>query len=1000
MLVPVRSNVTVAPSFALWLVLLFLGTAADAQPDTACRPCAGIVVDDLAATARLAASSDSTEDAPLILGQQIDLSEASALPSNPSPGVVPFLQATFRTEPPLLANSAQFDREIERLAEAVRATATGTSTEGSSITAYVQLRWEPAGQQPGEGTATATELAYLIKRAAVAVTGASTDASVFLGPMVLEEGFLRTLYGEDVAAYVDGLSITPDDVSRLESLSPLLSELDAGVGIAVDSVPLSSTSPAGILEAVARTAELGSAGASLVLFDLPQPSSQDLTPFRLLAAEFRGDLSPDPYSRPEGAEAWSFVRGEDLALRVVVEVPPGATTTTLRFSDPQLRSPVLIDASTGERRDLYGGARTRRGYRLDVEQPPPVFMLAFERMSAAELAAIEGGPEGVEERLEVASERQMPVAEILRRLQAFEDAQQRKLESYTAVNAMSLRFQLGTGVQSLDTTFEGRFFYAQGQPFDWAWERLYVNGVRWRNKRLPEIPLIQPEKAAALPVEINFTRQYRYRLRGTARVEGRDCWVVDFEPAGEVSPEDTLWQGTVWVDREIYARVKTRAVQLGLEGDVVSNEETTFFTPLDGDGQPAAWSPESYMLPLRLVGQQIFSILNVATVVEREVTLTAVEINPPNFEERRQAVLASESTMVRDTDEGLRYLVEDEETGERVVQDELDPSRLFIVGGVFWDESQDFPIPLAGINWISFDFLGKGGQANLFWGGPLVIGNLATPSLFGSKWEAGVDIFGLAIAGTDTLYRDGSESINEDVETLRPNIDLAIGRPLGSFWKAQLEYSLGFNSFSRADDTSPEFVLPEDHLDHQFTARLLYNRAGYRFRLFGTRAIRSDWEPWGLPGNVEFDQEQDEYTTWGAALGKTWHLPKFTKFGAEIEYVGGENLDRFSQYQFGFFSDVRVHGYRSELIRAEEAVAAHLSYGVNIADIFRIDLLGDVAIASNDTTGLDEETLAGVGIAGTFIGPWRTVVNIDIGVPVAGPDDGVSAFIAFLKLFK
>ena len=39
---------------------------------------------------------------------------------------------------------------------------------------------------------------------------------------------------------------------------------------------------------------------------------------------------------------------------------------------------------------------------------------------------------------------------------------------------------------------------------------------------------VQPEKAAAVPLQIHFTKQYRYRLRGTDRVNGRDAWVVDF----------------------------------------------------------------------------------------------------------------------------------------------------------------------------------------------------------------------------------------------------------------------------------------------------------------------------------------------------------------------------------------------------------------------------------------------------------------------------------------
>jgi hypothetical protein len=41
-----------------------------------------------------------------------------------------------------------------------------------------------------------------------------------------------------------------------------------------------------------------------------------------------------------------------------------------------------------------------------------------------------------------------------------------------------------------------------------------------------------------------------------------------------------------------------------------------------------------------------------------------------------------------------------------------------------------------------------------------------------------------------------------------------------------------------------------------------------------------------------------------------------------------------------------------------------------------------------------------VGFGGSFIGPWNTLVNVEAGTPVAGPDDGFVAFIVFLKLFK
>ncbi len=742
-------------------------------------------------------------------------------------------------------------------------------------------------------------------------------------------------------------------------------------------------------------AELAAEGATLVLHHIDPAAPGAIAPHLLLAREFRGDLSPDPYSSPGGARTVTFVRGEDLGLRMVGERPAGAERVELLLRDPTLTAPVLVDPGSGEERPLVPARRGRAGMQLIVAEAPPFFVLRFDRLSAGEVA----GTEEVKERVLVADTRLMPVEDILRRLQAFEDDQKRRLVNYTAVNTISLRFQLGTGVQTLDATFRGDFFYRSDGSYDRAWQELYVNGVKWRGKRLPEIPLIQPEKAAALPADITFTREYRYRLRGTAQVEGRDCWVVDFEPAVAVAPGRSLYQGTVWVDRAIYARVKTRAVQLGLEGEVTSNDETVYYTPVDARGEIAPWVPASTWLPLRRTGQQIFSILNAATVVEREITLTGVVVNPPDFDARLAAIQGSTATMVRDTPRGLRYLVPDETSGQRVVQEEDDPTRLFLLGGVFYDEAQDFPLPLAGVNWLSFDFRGTGTQTNVFFAGPLLIADLAKPSLFGSKWEGGVDVFALAFAGTDTIFRSGREAIAEDVEALRPNLDLSLGRPLGSFAKVELEYSLGWNKFSRGDDTAPEFVLPEDHLDHQFTLRLRYLRRGFRLRLSGSHTVRSDWQFWGLPGNPEFDPEQESFTTWEAGLGKTWHLKRFQKVGFELQYLGGENLDRFSKYDFGLFSDVTVHGYQTDLVRAEEAAAARLSYGFDLGSVIRVDLVGDAAWATDEGSALEREFLAGVGLVGTFVGPWSTLVNLDLGYAVAGPDDGFTVLLAFLKLF-
>ncbi len=984
-----RSHLNTLTLILLATISISISPAALAQGPP-CKPCAGLLVDDPALLLGALESDPVLEgEARLYIAWNVDLkapsSSVSLLEAVDKAGGTPWLRLRFRTPSPILENAASLARELSSAAELARSSVEGT---------HFQILWAP----PAEESWTAEEYAFLLKRASVVIVGAKSGARIISAP--LKEHQIAPFYAEETAAYIDGLALYPSKPAALKNIAENITRLDPGRSVIIDGAPF----PADPWSVLADAARFTEGGAALTLFAYEPPpegaTAAALAPIKLLAREFQGDLSLDPYSVPTGAqEAWSFVRGEDLSLRVITRNEPGATELKLLFPDTQLKRPARLDPQTGEAQDLFGQSRTSEGLRLSISNPTTVTLLRLERMTAEEIE----GLEGLEESVTVADRRQMPVEEILRRLQAFDDAQNRRVRHYRATNTTHLRFQFGTGVQGLEATFEGDFFFRPGQGFDWAWQTFYVNGVRWRGKSIPEIPLVQPEKAAALPLEINFTKEYSYRLRGAEVVEGRDCWIVDFSPAVEVDEGRTLYQGTVWVDRQHFGRVRTRALQVGLEGEVLSNEETVYFTPTHMDGTPGSWDPESLWLPLRIVGQQLLSVLNATTIVEKETLLTALEINGEDFEAQRQAILESDVTMVRDTDQGWRYLVKDEDSGERKVQEDFRKNRTFAVAGVFWDESRDFPLPLGGIDYFSFDYKGTGKQVNLFFAGVLLIGNVADPDVFGSKWDAGASVFALAVGGTDSTFRDGIEREEEDVESRPARFSLFLGRPLGSYGKLDLTYSLGRTDFSRADDTADEFVLPQDHFTQSVQLEAKYNRSGYRFRAAGSVNRRSDWQPWGLPGSPEleaFDPDTEEYTLWNVAFAKTWWLPRFKKFSFELEYLDGEHLDRFSKYQFGFFADSRIHGYQSDRVRAEDAIAAHLSYGFEVGELFRLQGIGDVAIANDEGSGLEDELLAGIGVEGTFLGPWQTIVNLDLGFAVDGPDDGFTLFLTFLKLFK
>lgn len=962
-------------------LVLALGSVGAAQSQgLECLPCAAVQTSDPEGLARvLANTSAPTEEveARLLVKWEVTGGATSRhADALRQAGATPVPAFTLTAPSPLTDNLAALESELEAVAQLAREVGKD---------AYLQVVWTPS-----TGAWNSTDYAFALKRAAVTITGAAPGARVMTSALEADPEVLRALYDEEISAYIDVVALAPASEERIGAAIDILAEIDPGRPILIDSVALEGDPSRALGEAAAAVA----AGAHGAFVELLDATSESVAPLVLLAQEFSGDLSFDPATAPSGAAAsWSFVRGEDLTLRVIVDAGTEEELTLL-FPDPHLKRAERIDIASGEIRSLPWERRGQQSLVVTVTNPEGGVLLRLERLTADEIE----GLAGLTEQVTVASERQIPVEEILSRLQAFEDDQARRLDHYQAINTTHMRFQL-TGLQAIEVTFRGAFFFRRDEGFDWAWQNFYVNGVRWRSKRIPRIPLVQPEKAAALPLEILFTPEYRYRLKGTASVRGRDCWVIEFKPTASVEGR-SLFQGTVWIDRELFTRVRTRAVQLGLEGDVISNENTLDYTPVGSDGQAAAWSRDALYLPTHTIGQQIWSVLNTSTVVESETELTNLILNGADFEERREVVLSSEATMVRDTTEGLRYLITDKETGERVVQEKLKPSRIFLGGGVFFDESLDYPVPLAGIDYFSLNFKDTGAQVNVFFAGALLNANIADPSLFGSRWDIGVDLFGIAVEGDNEVFENGRELIGEEVEVLPARFALDLGHTIGNFGKIDFSYGLAYQDFSRSENTSEDFTLPSDHFTHSFSLTGRYNRAGYRLRLGGTHSSRSEWEPWGLPGSPDFSPDNESFNQWAAGFAKNWHLPRFQRIGLEIEYVDGNDLDRFSKYEFGFFSDIRVHGYQSDKVRAERAWATHMSYGFEMGEIFRLSLIGDAAFATDEAAGLSDELLAGVGIEGNFVGPWRTIVSLDLGLAVAGPDDGTSVFLTFLKLFN
>ncbi|MFN2385880.1 MAG: hypothetical protein ABR576_06285 [Thermoanaerobaculia bacterium] len=680
----------------------------------------------------------------------------------------------------------------------------------------------------------------------------------------------------------------------------------------------------------------------------------------------------------------------------------GSEVPVARFFDAKAFTPILLlssDPAGTVRIALTGGPFARAsvenlasGARRDFEiGGAGVLTLNLAQGAlAARLIPVER-PDAARTRVDVGAERGLTAEEIVARERAWEAGQRDAVSSFLADMDTSLRFRVAEVNETFDLTIRGPFFYRRGEAADWAWHEFYLNGVKWKGKTLPKIPILQPEKVTTLPLDIRLTEEYDYRLSGDGVVDGRPVYVVQFTPKQAVG-DRPIYRGTAWIDKESFALKRRESIQLNLKGETLSNIQNEYYRPVPD-------RPDAF-LPLEIRGQQVFSTAGRTTAIERQVTMTNLRVNPADFEERRVAEHASASQMVRDTDKGLRYLIPDPARPEtRIVEENVSRKSTFGLLGGFYDDSLDYPLPLLGLQHFNFDLWGKGKQLTVFFGGALLTGNYTDPSLFGSRFDLGADVFGVAFPFGDPSYRGGEEIPEEKVQRLPAVVQVNVGRPLGPYLKTSLGLFTRWDNYQRHEDTGSDFLIPTDTLTSGAELRLVANVSGFNASLEATYARRHKWEEWGTPGGDDWDPRHRDFFQYQLVVSKDHYFRGFRKLHVGLRYLGGQDLDRFSKYEFGTFSSAPLKGFKSGSIKAAEVVVANLSYGLNIQEIIRFEAFYDQAYVLDEASGFGSEYFSGAGLLASFNAPWKnSLLRAEVGVPVVS--HGISGFVVSFLLLK
>lgn len=783
------------------------------------------------------------------------------------------------------------------------------------------------------------------------------------GPAIDDESRRAATYSSEVAPYVDLFAVS--DGARASTIAWVARNApEAGVLVTGRLLRINQSLDQALIEEVVTGVGTSIASESWPARVLSEPALRALAPLAGLVTHEVTALDPDAVGLslqvggappPEGLRHRLLFDTQSFSTLLVYWGGPSRQPLSISLRVPLAGTAAAIDLRTGARAGLSNYARDEGTDRVSATAPLTGNPMLVDFNEGAVVA---GAPASV------SAERQLTVGEIVSRHRRQQLTQDRLVKSYIADARVREFFRPTLTDAGYDVVTENRYYVAEDGI---EWERLSFSV---NNRRLPTdmpYPLLQPEKMFALPLQLKLDEGYTYRLAGTVRIGDFDCYEVRFEP---VRDDSSLYRGTVWIDRRTFARIRVHAVQGGLPGMVVSNDETQHYAPVVVGNQPV-------FLLRELEGRQIALVAGRNITIEKQVGFSGFRINDGRFDEERAAVRISDRVMFKDTADGLRPYVKRD--GVRVVVDQPTQSVKAMAFGVVVDPSYQFPLPIFGINYVDFALGGDDRtQMAMLFAGVLAAGNIQRPQLFGARnLHASLDFFAIAAPASDRVYSQDGELETERLLTWPLSTGLNLGWQATPFQKLSVQYQFRFDAYVHDTTTSETFETPSSTVTNGIGVGWDYSRGGYSAALNAAWFARAGWKPWGQPSDGTLDTTSGSYAKYSASVSRDVFIDIFQKLNVNAAWFGGERLDRFVRYQFGLFDTTRIHGVPAA-VRFGELALVRGSYSVNLLNQYRIDVFLEHGWGRDDRSE-DWQNVPGVGGAFNLPGPWNTIIRADVG---------------------
>ncbi|MCU0290807.1 MAG: hypothetical protein MUF10_02275 [Thermoanaerobaculaceae bacterium] len=741
-----------------------------------------------------------------------------------------------------------------------------------------------------------------------------------------------------IRPYLDGVVLDPAPAPE-------------GIGGALDQLAgLPLILPAADAAEAVRVLALGAAAALV-----PDPDPRWVSALAGLLPEY------EPALGPAGALA-TALRGADLAT--VVGLPRGFAGGPVRLAGGWYGAVTLVGSP-----DRTLSTTVRDGAVIvTVPALPGGGLLVASRPL---------DPSTPLEQVQVTGERIPEAGEVLARHQRQAARQQRLVSRWQAEQTLLLRVWVAELSRSFEVVLAGPAFWEAGTGTDWEIARAWVDGVSWRPDRLPNLPLLEPERPSVPPLALRLEPSYHYRLRGRREREGRGCWELEYD----TRKGEEVRRGVACIDALTWGLVALEESATGLGGEVRATRTATRL-------QPIALGDDTVWLPSKVEADDTVAVFGGTATVRRELTLVGLTPSPGAFTTDRAAAWGRPNRMLRDTPSAVLPLQPDGHGG-RVVGSETRPAQRFLILGAVWDPGLATPVPFGGLQILDYAFRDRPEQLQLLLAG--VVNDGAWTHRFGPT-ELTARAFTQVLPFSSTLWEDGQEQPGEELLTRHQRLSVGFG---GTVSKLRLlaEAGAAYLDFREADDTDPGFVLPSNTWEGIGRVVAELGLGAATLSLQGEGGWRQDWEPWGPDGAEELE---DSWTRARFQVVYEKALNPLMRLHLDAAYHAGWHVDRFSAPSPGRFGEVRLRGIASGTVLPERLAIVRAALAVPVSDRLRGEIGVDAAWAREERSGYEMRPLSGIGVAATVPGPWGTLMQMSVGVPLATPGEHAPTVELFL----